>query len=115
MRISDWSSDVCSSDLDTLALPARQLHPALADEGVVAAPSAQVAQLRNEARRLGQLRSAPHVLLARLGLAVDDVVADRAVQQRGVLSDHGDLSAKAALHHLRDVLENGRASCRESV
>src|SRR3546814_19666288 len=85
-----------AGDRDTLALPARQLHPALADEGVVAAPSAQVAQLRNEARRLGQLRSAPHVLLARLGLAVDDVVADRACQQRGVLSDHGRLRAQDA-------------------
>src|SRR3546814_17317938 len=34
MRISDWSSDVCSSDLRRARLPARRPHPAQADRGL---------------------------------------------------------------------------------
>ena len=45
-----------------------------------------------------------HVGLARVGPAVDDVVAHRAVQQRGVLRDHADLRAQAVLRDVRDVL-----------
>src|SRR3546814_9254143 len=50
-------------DGDALALAAGKLHAALADEGVVAAPAAQVAQLGDEARRLGQLGGALHIVV----------------------------------------------------
>src|SRR3546814_2383257 len=51
MRISDWSSDVCSSDLEVL--------------DVAAAPGLQVQQARTDGRRrAGALRRAP---LRRLG------------------------------------------------
>ena len=40
----------------------------------------------------------------RLGPAVEDVVGDRAVQQRGVLRHHADLAAQALLARLGDVL-----------
>src|SRR5262249_53509630 len=42
--------------------------------------------------------------VGRLRPAVADVVADRAVQQRGVLRDHGDLRAQALLRDRGDVL-----------
>src|SRR6185437_14823030 len=50
------------------------------------------------AYRLGNLR------LAGIGASIQDVVADRAVQQRGVLGDHADLRAQTFLGHARNVL-----------
>jgi hypothetical protein len=41
--------------------------------------------------------AAHHVGVAGIGAAVEDVVAHRAVQQRGVLRDHADLRAQAVL------------------
>ena len=43
-------------------------------------------------------------VLARVRPAVEDVVADRAVQERGVLRDEADLAAERILRDLRDVL-----------
>src|SRR3546814_5288440 len=85
MRISDWSSDVCSSDL-VAALPD------LADERrrqVVAQP---VAALGENLRLVG-----PDLLVQ--------------LAQRRFLG--GLAGVDAALRHLPDEL--GRASCRESV
>ncbi len=47
---------------------------------------------------------ADHLRVGGVGPAVDDVVAHRAVQQRGVLRHHADLRAQAVLRHVRDVL-----------
>ena len=47
---------------------------------------------------------APHLPLARLRPAVADVVANRAMQQRSVLRDHGDLGPQAFLRDRGDVL-----------
>ena len=49
-------------------------------------------------------RGRDHVGVVRVGPAVEDVVAHRAVQQRGVLRDHADLRAQAVLRAVRDVL-----------
>src|SRR5271169_997249 len=49
-------------------------------------------------------RGAPYLPLARLRPAIADVVADRAVQQRGILRHHCDLSAQALLGDRGDVL-----------
>src|SRR3546814_18033785 len=59
MRISDWSSDVCSSDLMTLA-DARACHP-----GLVAMERDEAAD-RHWLERMGQdcIRYTPHVMLA---------------------------------------------------
>ncbi len=89
---------------DALALAAGKLHAALADMGVVAAAAMPVFELDDEIVRLGALRGVARSGLGRIGPAVADVVADRAVQQRGVLRHHRDLAAQALLRHLGDVL-----------
>jgi hypothetical protein len=48
--------------------------------------------------------AAHHVGVAGVRAAVEDVVAHRAVQQRGVLRDHADLRAQAVLRDAGDVL-----------
>ena len=93
-----------AGDGDALALAAGQLDAALADMGVVAAPAAPVLQLEDEVVGLRLLRRGDDLGLGGVGLAVADVVADRAVQQRGVLRHHRDLRAQAFLRGLRDVL-----------
>src|SRR3546814_2234007 len=56
MRISDWSSDVCSSDLDRLGhywTPSPRLTE-LVEQGLTFATSGQRAQTRSEERRVGK-------------------------------------------------------------
>ncbi len=64
----------------------------------------RVAQHLDEVVRLGTVCSVDHLGVASIGAAIEDVVAHRAVQQRGVLRDHADLRAQAVLRHVGDVL-----------
>ena len=91
-------------DRDALALAARELDAALADLRVVAAPALPVLELEDELVRLRAPRRVLDLGVGRVGPAVADVVADRAVQQRGVLRHHRDLRAQALLRDARDVL-----------
>ena len=84
-----------AGDGDALALAAGELHAALADMRVVAAPAAPVLELCDELVGMGEPRRRHDLLLGRLRPAVADVRADRAVQQRGVLRHHRDLRAQA--------------------
>jgi len=93
-----------TSDGDSLALPARQLHAALADLRRVAAPLLPVLELADELVGVGELRRSNDLGVACLWAAVTDVVADRAVQQRGILGDDGDLRAQALLRDRGDIL-----------
>src|SRR3546814_11105497 len=107
MRISDWSSDVCSSDLD-LGAPGETEHtsheaqqlsrfgnprtrPALAETAVVDELHVQ------SAKRLG--------LLENLRLQVGRAVPGRLTAGGGV---HGEDQPAT-----RQAAEHGRASCRE--
>src|SRR3546814_19376320 len=96
MRISDWSSDVCSSDLVRARLPPHQLNRTSHDE---AAQSRQGRRKREgkegQAKRGGE--AAP-----RRGQRQDDRQA--AVRPRSRPRPSPEMAA-----------ENGRASCRESV
>ena len=76
-------------DRDPLALAARQQRAALADMGSEAAgqPLDHLVQPRG-------LRGRPHLGLGGVGPAVGDVVADRAVEQPGVLQHHADPAAQ---------------------
>src|SRR3546814_17981206 len=47
--------------------------------------------------------SLPHLLLAGIGTSVQEVVAHRAVQQRGGLGDQADLRAPRILLHAGDI------------
>ena len=71
---------------------------------VVALAPVRVRQVRNEAVGFCPLGGRAHVSVAGIGAAVGDVVAHRAVQQRGVLGDHANLAAQAFLGDVRDVL-----------
>src|SRR5262249_12844015 len=93
-----------AGDGDALALAAGKLDAALADLRGVAAPALPVLELEDELVGMGELRGAHDLGLGRLRAAVADVVADRAVQKRCVLGDHGDLRAQALLGDRRDVL-----------
>src|SRR5256885_15987095 len=57
------------------ALATRQLDAALAHLGVIAATALEVGQRGDEVRGLGLVRGGEHLLLGRVGAAVEDVVA----------------------------------------
>src|SRR3546814_16304685 len=107
MRISDWSSDVCSSDLDLLAL-AGQLADADDDEqrGVFQTDDALVAERRDHAAE---------------GDGADDVEQHlphrQAEREAGLLQTlvHGEERAAHDLRYVGAGVEIGRASCRERV
>src|SRR3546814_3312929 len=88
MRISDWSSDVCSSDLDVACL----VHAGGDEDGVVAAAqggeafgAADVAvEVEDDPAALQKVGTAAHHLLLQLevGDAVDHQAADAVVAVR---------------------------------
>src|SRR3546814_14343480 len=78
MRISDWSSDVCSSDLSsTMTLPQRQGHGA----GCPAADQQRVVPRRQ--RHLTEMVSRPDRRLA------DCEIAKRAIAKRAIAEGEG--------------------------
>ena len=90
-------------DRDALALTAGQRHAALADHRGVA-----VRHLDDELVRVGQFGGADRVFDLRVGLAVGDVLPDRAAEQQRVLQDEADLIAQRLQRELADVV------CRRS-
>src|SRR3546814_14389990 len=128
MRISDWSSDVCSSDLDRQAVGAAGLghrthrlrlpdaagNVGIADRGadgdlaegpphaLLEGGAAQVErQIETEGRRLDEAADLRHPLLE-LGLAADQLCLGEAVLER-------------AHQHFRLGAQIGRAPSREEV
>src|SRR3546814_5499271 len=85
MRISDWSSDVCSSDLDRLGRRADgvELRAAIDDEEVEAARSEHHhARIDRERHALAAHRSA---VAADIGAHID--AADQRIDRAGALGD----------------------------
>ena len=93
-----------AGERDALPLAARQLDPALAQMRVIAGAALVVLQRQDEIVRLGPRRRRLDLGIGRVGPAVADVVAGRAVEHRGLLRDHRDLAAQALLGDLADVL-----------
>ena len=87
-----------------LALPARELHPPLADMGIIAAPPLGIGEIEDEAVGVRGMRGGEHLGLGRIGAAIEEVVAHRAVQERRLLLDHADAGAQAGLLDRADVL-----------
>src|SRR3546814_15102432 len=111
MRISDWSSDVCSSDLVLQAGHEAGLVAAL-QEGTVhlvrVAEAGHLAELLGLARRQGsRLADHPALVVAVLRLA----------RPPGEHAGGGHLPGEAVevLEVLRLAVQIGRASCRERV
>ena len=88
---------------DALPLAARQFDAALADMRIERGAPVPIFEPFDEFERVGPARRVNDLGLARLGPAVADIVADRAMQQRGVLRDHADLRAQALLRQSGDV------------
>ncbi len=91
-------------DGDALPLPAGELHAPLADHRLEALAALAVVQGLYECVRAGLACRSPEFFFRGVGLAVAQVVADRTVQQRGVLGDHADIGAQAFLADLGNVL-----------
>ncbi len=79
--------------------PPGQLQAALAHPRVV-----PVRQAQDEVMHLRQPRRLLDLGLAGAGPAIGDVVADRVVEQHGVLRHHADRRAQAVLRHVADIL-----------
>src|SRR3546814_18521060 len=97
MRISDWSSDVCSSDLD-----GRETHYFLASAGAGAAPSAgAAASAAGAALSAGAAAASPSA-----GAAADrkSVVSGKSVSVRVDLG--GRRIIKKTKHHKHNRSEN---------
>src|SRR3546814_10965961 len=98
MRISDWSSDVCSSDLIRDALPP------IGDDGT--------AQDRHDVE-FGVARVLPDDLAKPRLLTGGDVEHEQV--RRGFGDGAADLGVKAGLDARKRDEQIGRASCRERV
>src|SRR5947207_5916128 len=109
--LCDWSSDVCSSDLedrgvadqrardgDALALPARERGAALTDHGIVA-----VFQLADEFVRVRGARRGLDLLRGGPGFSVRDVLADRGAEQDRLLQHQADVAPQRGPAVLADV------------
>ena len=77
-------------DRHALALAAGQARAAVADDRVVA-----VGQRADEVVRVGRPGRGDHLGLGRVEAPVQDVLADRAAEQRRLLRDETDLPAQA--------------------
>ena len=93
-----------AGDGDALALAARELDAALADQRVVAGAATLIDQVRDEIAGLGAAGGFGDLVVGGLGPAIADVVANGAMEERGVLRDDADLRAQAFLRDLGDVL-----------
>ncbi|KAG1318371.1 hypothetical protein G6F62_012391 [Rhizopus arrhizus] len=91
-------------DADALALATGQLHATLADVGVIATTTLPVHQRIDEGLGTCLGHGSTQLFLGRIRASVQQGVADRTMQQRGVLGDHADLLAKAFLGDMGDVL-----------
>src|SRR3546814_16787254 len=96
MRISDWSSDVCSSDLDVLALGRqKQIRRAYADAAAALAATGKDEDLALAEDIVGFVADMPAAVSRRLERAREILIADRAEGAAGSRSrgTHGDIAA----------------------
>jgi hypothetical protein len=77
---------------------ARELYATLADVGLIAPASLPVLERKDELIGVRELGRGDYLGLGCGGAAVADVVGDRAVQERRVLGNHGNLAAQAHGH-----------------
>src|SRR3546814_15625879 len=113
MRISDWSSDVCSSDLKPIARQqVLQQNLALASEHVVAARMACETAVRHSSWP-SPLAAASAKLIASRAAPVVAGIAHGLHGAIGISGEHDLNLLIRRIHASR--LEIGRASCRERV
>src|SRR3546814_14360403 len=101
MRISDWSSDVCSSDLSTTTSTVSRTIPASATAGAIRAARAEPSHHGSPGRGAGRPAGAQQLLL-RAALPLAD-------QQAGAAAG----PTLSGAHHPLQPFPRGR--CREAV
>src|SRR3546814_10992834 len=116
MRISDWSSDVCSSDLEQ----ADDAEAAGAEAGVVGQGVAQVADSDDDDRPVVGQADLPGDLVVQVGHVVTDPTRAVGAEVGQVLAELGDVHAgrgRAFLARagLGALTETGSASCKARV
>src|SRR3546814_12724106 len=100
MRISDWSSDVCSSDLDVLALGRqKQIRRAYADAAAALAATGQDEDLAVAEDIVGFVADMPAAVSRRLERARAIMIADRPAGAAGSRSraTHGDIADRKSV------------------
>src|SRR3546814_3555524 len=98
MRISDWSSDVCSSDLEAEAITEAEVREV---DGIVEIPGAAAFLARLPAERWAVVTSAPRALayvrIAAAGLPMPPLVIGAEDVAKGKPAPDGFLAAAARL------------------
>src|SRR3546814_6014398 len=107
MRISDWSSDVCSSDLNTLGVQA--VHPVPTDM-VLAQIDSVASDIGFDAVKIGMIGSAETASAVAERLSQPDLAQAALVFDPVMIASSGSVLADDAT-----IGEIGRASCRERV
>src|SRR3546814_20116862 len=104
MRISDWSSDVCSSDLQRLQ------HRPLGDEQLVLRLEAgrDIAILADEERRIDLEELRCKTLQAEHGLGPLRIRLEVAEPADPCTDAYGDEAAEEKMHHSQNRRERGR-------
>ncbi|MCY1451451.1 hypothetical protein D9M71_683200 [compost metagenome] len=87
-----------------MTLAAGELDPTLTHMGIETGAALGIGQLRDELVGTRPAYGFPQLFFSGVGPAIQQVFANRAVQQRGVLGDHADLRTQAGLGHQGNVL-----------
>src|SRR3546814_12557569 len=127
MRISDWSSDVCSSDLVMLTGDNRTTAEAVARKLGIDAVEAEVLPEQKSAvvlrlQREGHIvamagdgvNDAPALAAADVGIAMGSGT-DVAIESAGITLLKGDLNGIVRARRLSEATTTGRGSCRARV
>ncbi len=93
-----------TGDRNTLALTTGQLDAALSHMGIKTGAAFGIRQLRDELFGTGLADRFPELFVSGVRIAIQQVFANRTVQQRRVLSDHADLRTQAFLGNLGNIL-----------
>ena len=91
-------------DGNPLALATAELHASFADLGIETRAALRIGERGNELVRFRTVGGRQQVGVRRIGTAIQNVLAHRAVQQAGVLGHHADLRPQRILRHMGDVL-----------
>src|SRR3546814_11887990 len=114
MRISDWSSDVCSSDLIAEALRHFAALPvqreAVGEDRAIGRAAAGAAAFEQGGLEPAAMLVGPFEIEVGAGVGTVAALHDEAVGGAAVEPDVEDV-----VHHLIVVKAIGRASCRERV
>src|SRR3546814_13894904 len=109
MRISDWSSDVCSSDLSVGAPSTWALDPSRSFDGAMSRGGARTAAA------MGTFEDARRMARRRVPRAVFDYVDGGADAELTMQANRSSLEAVGFVPRVGVATEIGRASCRERV